>query len=63
MPTRSLLPCADDSAHWQEWVTYEFRTAHSILRRLSSTLAVSVWISGAENIANELGIPAKQERE
>lgn len=45
-----------DHATAPEWVTYAFRTAHPILRWLPSKLAE--WL--AENMQDELAIPAKQ---
>ena len=51
------MVCVDDATGAApEWVTYEFRTAHPILRWLPSKLAE--WL--AENMRDELAIPAKQ---
>jgi hypothetical protein len=50
-----LLLCADAAA--PEWVTYQYRTAHPILRWLPSKLAE--WI--ADNLSAELRIPAMKE--
>ena len=52
-PSLGLVPCADDAR--PEWVTYRYRTSHPILRWLPSKLAE--WL--AENLAEELAIPAK----
>ena len=45
-----------DDADAAEWVTYQYRKAHPILRWLPSKLAE--WL--AENMQAELAIPAKQ---
>ena len=50
-----LLQCDNDAA--PEWVTYQYRTAHPILRCLTSKLLE--WI--ADNLGIELQIPAKRE--
>ena len=52
-PSLGLVPCADDAR--PEWVAYSYLTSHPILRWLPSKLAE--WL--AENLAEELAIPAK----
>lgn len=54
VPGYGLLVC--DDANAAEWVTYQYRVAHPILRWLPSKLAE--WL--AENMQEELAIPAKQ---
>jgi len=54
LPDPGLL--VSDDANPPEWVTYQYRKVHPILRWLPSKLAE--WL--AENMQAELAIPAKQ---
>ena len=54
IPGQEPLVCENAAA--PEWVTYQYRTSHPILRWLPSKLAQ--WL--AENLQVELGIPSKQ---
>ena len=51
-----VLVADDDETAAPQWVSYEYRTAHPILRWLPSKLAQ--WLG--ENMEHELAIPAKQ---
>ena len=56
LESAGMLVVGDDDAAAPEWVSYQYRTAHPILRWLPSKLAE--WLG--ENMRDELAIPEKQ---